>query len=85
MGDQSTTSRYTIAHMFGCVVIEGAIPVAELTALVKVWGGANGSSGWIHDMLLAEALGCSFVFGPQPACHRWRTRLGIEPTATTLE
>jgi hypothetical protein len=73
------TSRYTVSRMNECVVIEGAIPVDDLVALMAAWEKhrAPDEPGWIIDSVLSGHLHCNMVIGPPEACLAWRQRLGI--------
>jgi choline dehydrogenase-like flavoprotein len=71
--------RYTVIKTNDCIVIEGAISIPEMSALLCAWGDGAAPRDWIFDALLAEALRASVVTGPMSACRSWRERLGIAP------
>lgn len=74
-------SRYSVVRnaTYGCIVIEGPIPVDDLVALTQAWQQRDaGGPAWIMDTLLSGALpGVNMVFGPPAACLAWREQLGI--------
>jgi hypothetical protein len=73
------SGRYTISRMNGCIVVEGAIPVDDLAALMKAWEKHRfeDEPAWIVDCVLSGHLRCNMVVGPPEACQAWRERLGI--------
>lgn len=73
------SDRYSVIRSNGCVVIEGAVPVDDLVALIKAWDKYRDPDEpeWICDSLLSGHLKCNMVIGPPDACQAWRERLGI--------
>lgn len=70
--------RYVVISIRGCKVIEGAVPVSEFVALVKVWEDLQEAADpWIVDALLAQDLCANFVVGPASACKQWRADRGL--------
>lgn len=70
--------RYTIIRSHDCIVIEGAVPVNDLVALMRVWEKREVyETPWIVDALLSAHMKCNMVLGPPDACATWRKQLGI--------
>lgn len=74
-----TVTTYSVTCTRGCRVIEGAVPIRDLVALIKAWtdGAEQGSAAWFFDSLLSQHLHVNVVCGPQHATDAWRDELGL--------
>lgn len=73
--------EYSVEIEHGCHVIRGAVPMAEMAALLQAT-----EQGDVADAQLSQRLGATIVYGPPEACAQLRRALGIgQPPAAHLD
>lgn len=68
-------ASYTVTRRDGLTIVEGAVPLGDMVALM-----GNAGPDDIADTSLPRVLGASLVMGSPEACKRERERLGLTRT-----
>lgn len=71
---------YTVTLTRGCRIINGAIPVDDLVALIGAWtdpADKDTEHEWMADTLLSQHFNANMVIGPRHATDAWRAELGL--------
>lgn len=81
---------YTVEEHDGVHVVIGAIPLSEMSALIRIWErqlldeGHKGAT-IVMDSWLGAHFGGPPAFGTLKACNALRRKLGIKPDAPTKD
>lgn len=68
-------SLHTVTHRNGLAIIEGAIPVNEMVAIIQ-----QSPEGSVMDAQLARGLNANIVIGLHEDCEAEKARLGLSRT-----
>lgn len=66
---------YTVSRSRRCIVVDGAIPLVDMGALLTVW--SREMDDLLVDGELSNKLGCNMVVGQRADLDAWRAELGM--------